>query len=335
MNTITARYWGGLGNALFEIAAAITYSYKLERPFVFEHYPALPNLDNYSIASLGLDPAEYTAALREFSEEEIQNGVPFPETHIKLTGFYQTYKLFEPFKDRIFDVMGIPEIRDNILAKMSANGSDLFSKKDREIKISLHIRRGDYEQLQCYFLLLNQYYYKNALRKLIDQLDAGSYDKIVVICFYEKKSKTPANSIIEVLKNDADMISYPIEYRHFNDLVPGLTTNGSQEGNYSEYRSEQRRYFANMQEFTNAYCDVSDIEEMAAMSHCDHHIIANSTYSWWSAYINPSPTKIVCYPDEYFNHQLYYLSNEGLRVEGWMSIPAWNPLEMRCGCWKR
>ena len=304
MNTITARYWGGLGNALFEIAAAITYSYKLERPFVFEHYPALPNLDNYSVASLGLDPAEYTASLREFSEEEIQNGAIFPETHVKLTGFYQKYKLFEPFKDRIFDVMGIPNIREDIFAKISTNGSgsELFAKKDREIKISLHIRRGDYEQLQCYFLLLNQYYYKNALRKLIDQLDVGSYDKIVVMCFYEKKSKIPANSIVDALKTDADLLAYPIEYQHFNDLVG---------------------------------CDVSDIEEMAAMSHCENHIIANSTYSWWSAYINPSPTKIVCYPDEYFNHQLYYLSNEGLQVEGWISIPAWNPDELRCGCWKR
>jgi hypothetical protein len=302
MNTITARYWGGLGNVLFEIAAAITYSYTLGRPLVFEHYPTLPNLDNYSITSLGLDPAEYTAALREFSEEEIQNGVTFPETHVKLTGFYQKYKLFEPFKDRIFDVMGIPKIREDVFAKMSTNG--LFAKNDREIKISLHIRRGDYEQLQCYFLLLNQFYYKNALLELIDRLEIGSYDKIKLICFYEKKSTISANSIIDALKTDIDILTYPIEYVNFNDMV-------------------------------DSCCDISDIEEMAAMSHCDHHIIANSTYSWWAAYINPSPLKKVCYPDEYFNHQLYYLSNEGLRVDGWISTPAWNPLELRCGCWNR
>lgn len=316
MHTITARYWGGLGNALFEIAAAITYSNMLGRPYVFEHYPALPNLDNYSVASLGIDESEYIAALKEFSEEEIQNGTPFPETHIKLTGFYQKYKLFEPFKDQVFDVIGIPKIREDVFAKLSVY-NDLCTKNDGKIKISLHIRRGDYEQIPCYFLLLNQYYYKNALLKLVDQLDYSHIDdqresrmelktetKIKVICFYEKKSKISANAIIEALENDADLLAYKIEYQHFNDDV-------------------------------DSSCDISDVEEMAAMSHCDHHIIANSTYSWWSAYINPSPTKIVCYPDEYFNHQLYYLSNDGLKVDGWISTPAWNPCELRCGCWKR
>jgi len=295
-NTITPRYWGGLGNALFEIAAAVAYSYTLNRPFVFEHYPALPNLDNYSVASLGLDPAEYTAQLKEFSEEEIQNGIPFPETHIKLTGFYQKYKLFEPFKERVFNVMGIPKIREDAFAKLAA---DIYGS---EITISLHIRRGDYEQLQCYFLLLNQYYYKNALREIVSSLpSSSSRKKLKVICFYEKKSNAAANEIIERLENDSDPAVSQIEYLRFNDMID---------------------------------VDLSDVEEMAAMSYCNHHIIANSTYSWWAAYINPSPTKIVCFPDEYFNHQLYYLSNEGLRVDGWKSIPAWNPSEKRCACWK-
>ena len=303
MCTITARYWGGLGNALFEISAAIAYSYMLSRPFVFEHYPALPNLDNYSVTSLGLDPEEYNSTLKEFSEDEIQNETPFPDTHVKLTGFYQKYKLFEPFKEKVFNVMGIPKIREDVFAKLSANCGNLFTKDDHEIKISLHIRRGDYEQIPCYFLLLNQYYYKNALLKLFERLNTMSGSNVKVICFYEKKSKPSANAIIKSLENDADLLPYQIEYHHFNDAI-------------------------------ESNCEGSDIEEMAAMSHCDHHIIANSTYSWWAAYINPSLTKIVCYPDEYFNHQLYYLSNDGLKVDGWISTPAWNPSELRCGCWR-
>lgn len=40
MNTITVRYWGGMGNVLFQISAAIAYSNKLNRPFILSKYTA-------------------------------------------------------------------------------------------------------------------------------------------------------------------------------------------------------------------------------------------------------------------------------------------------------
>lgn len=39
------------------------------------------------------------------------------------------------------------------------------------------------------------------------------------------------------------------------------------------------------------------LDEWYAMSKCRHHIIANSTYSWWSSYISDSSDKIVKVPD--------------------------------------
>ena len=70
------------------------------------------------------------------------------------------------------------------------------------------------------------------------------------------------------------------------------------------------------------YIDFNDAsqnyEDLRLMSKCKHHIIANSTFSWWGAWLNPSNEKIVTMPSIWF--AWYKFETKDLYPDSWVRI---------------
>jgi hypothetical protein len=70
--------------------------------------------------------------------------------------------------------------------------------------------------------------------------------------------------------------------------------------------------------YVDADNNLSDYEQLIAMSKCKHNIIANSSFSWWGAWLNTNKDKLVICPPEWTEPGKY--NTDSLFPNSWIRL---------------
>lgn len=77
----------------------------------------------------------------------------------------------------------------------------------------------------------------------------------------------------------------------------------------------KQHFLGNAFEFSEGNDTITDL---AIQMNCAHNIIANSTYSWWAAWLNPNQHKKVIAPEKWFGPALSGHNTKDLIPDSWI-----------------
>jgi hypothetical protein len=260
---VTPELKGRCGNQLFEIANAFSYSKYSGKTLSIEKHKAT-YFDNIFSKVPGLNFKQ--KSYETYSEDGFHyTKIPFLTGNIRLEGYFQSEKYINPFKTEFCQLIEdgmtssgkVKDIHDTLL-----NLSDVTC----DATVALHIRRGDYLDLDLH-LSQPLSYYKQAFNVI--QGEVGAEKRLQIFVFSDDISWCEKN----------------IDNKSFKAVITFVKTN------------------------------LKDYQELFMMSLLDHQIIANSSFSWWSAYLNKNPGKIVIAPKMWFKSSV--INWNDLYCEGW------------------
>jgi hypothetical protein len=290
---ISCKLCGGLGNQLFQIFTAISYAFKYSKPFFFLNNHQLGNGSNGSTIRYTYWET-FLTSLKPFLKNinEIpqltfitENDFVYQELPNNFNKNYGTllvgYFQSPKYFDKYKDL--ICKLLKIDLKKTSVKNKVLINF-DTINSISIHFRFGDYKKYPNIYTLLSEKYYINALNIIVNELEQR-------------------NTNVEIQKNN--VVLYFCE----NDSILEV----------EEIINSLKKHFLHIT-FIRVDTDLEDWEQMLLMSLCQHNIIANSTFSWWGAYLNSNANKIVCYPEEWFRPEANKNTSD-LFLEDWIKTP--------------
>lgn len=295
---ITTHLMGGLGNQMFQLFCGIATSLRNDRPFVltskylknFNGRKDRPTYWDTMFSGLSRHikyvvnlPDIYQIREQSFTYALITTAPIIVGRNIMLNGYYQSEKYFKDQFDQIYSMCKFNDLRNKVLLKYR-NKYTIHSTNPMANTISVHFRLGDYKNLTHIHPIMSYEYYHNALTHILNNLYElnGPIQPIYKIIYFCEEEDLPfVATIVDKLLSD----------------------------------------FGSRCIFERADPTYEDWEQMLFMSCCEHHIIANSSFSWWGAYLNRSPTKMVCYPSVWFGQGVTHDTRDLCPPE-WIQISA-------------
>jgi hypothetical protein len=292
---ILIKLQGGLGNQMFQYAFGLAISNKLNTPLYLDL--------SFFKQNHGLTPRKYELDLFNNS--------------INIAGDKLVSRFLHPgFVQKVFKKMGINNstiYRENSLR---------FSDAVFEVKPPAYFE--GFFQSEQYFSVVGQlirknFTFKSSLNKksqiIADELTHQANTVSIHIRRGDYVSSTAANHLHGVCSVNyyqnaialiKDKIKDPVFYFFSDDpewvaqhLLPVVANATLVQHNH----------------------DADSWQDLALMSKCKHHIIANSSFSWWGAWLNPSKEKIVIAPATWFSTKTDYLDPQDLIPKSWIQIP--------------
>lgn len=141
--------------------------------------------------------------------------------------------------------------------------------------------------------------------RLGDYKNLPDYYPILTKEYYERA----LNYILSFIEEEKTITVYYFCEREDNTVVSAMI--------------EDLRQKETLVTFHKVADSMPDWEQMIFMSLCRHHIIANSTFSWWGAYFSKAvidSSSITCYPKKWFGKNLANHRMDDLFPNDWVAI---------------
>jgi hypothetical protein len=268
---------GGLGNQLFQIYTTISYSIRTGKQFIFPYSEFLdigkmrPTYWRTFFQKL----LQYTNLNRNGPDDEIKQlpiykeGVfeynEIPDFSVHYILLYGYYQSYKYFENDFSTINSMIDLKEQKDSIREEFFKDTYNN-DETHTISMHFRLGDYKEKTDCHPIISLEYYKKALTQIVTARNQGENVSDSFIIVYYLCEEEDKQYVLNMVNN-------------LQEIFPKI-------------------------EFIRVDNKYQDWQQLLIMSCCHDNIIANSTFSWWGAYFNENPDKIVCYPSVWFGPKI-------------------------------
>lgn len=187
-----------------------------------------------------------------------------------LFGYFQSPLYFESMADELR-----AELRGLISKGAQASSAlPVLNQLSQPTSVSVHVRRGDYLQHSC-FQVCDVEYYRRSMEAMRERVPGARF-----FIFSDDPDWCHEQFI------DSDVAAIIGRPTH----VTAIT--GRRSNEEKDTATDDRRHMNN------------PLHDLYLMSIASHHIIANSSYSWWGAWLASKPGQQVIMPDRWYAHSI-------------------------------